>query len=232
MNRVSNRTYLTQTLWLPALVCLLLNSAHQLSAQGQVNYSIRTTGIIVAHVYGPELSNPTIVKVGNTALETPTGTQTYTGDLLTGSGWSAELFAAFGPGQPESSLNPVATSITSFRTGAILAGTIATSIQWIPVVPLGGTGTFQLRVWDNLGGTVTEWAMAEPLWLNGNIAAGKSIVFDIDSLGTPLTFPADMVNFRSFNTHMIPEPSTFALAGLGAAGLLLFRRRSRPRHFG
>jgi len=227
-NRVTNRTYLTQALLLPGLICWLVSSAaSRLHAQGTVNYTIRFTGLIVAHVYGPEAPDPTVVKVGNTASETPSGTQTYTGALLMGSGWSAQLFAANGPGQLESSLSPVGTSVTSFRTGATLGGTIATSIQNIPSVPLGGTGTFQLRVWDNLGGTVTEWALAEPLWLNGNIAAGKSIVFDIESLGTPLTPPADMVNFRSFNTYWIPEPETWTLIFFGGSALLASRRGRR-----
>ena len=28
-----------------------------------------------------------------------------------------------------------------------------------------------------------------------------------------------------FNLYFVPEPSTFALAGLGAAALMIFRRR-------
>ncbi len=40
-----------------------------------------------------------------------------------------------------------------------------------------------------------------------------------------LTLPANMENFRSFNIYTVPEPSTFVLAGLGAASLLIFRRR-------
>jgi hypothetical protein len=35
----------------------------------------------------------------------------------------------------------------------------------------------------------------------------------------------DMVNFRGFNIAMVPEPSTFALLGLGALGMLIFRRK-------
>jgi len=218
-NPLTTKTYLTKSLLLTAAV-YLFTSARQLNAQGTINYTIRTPAIIVAHVYAPELSDPTIVKVGNTASETPSGTQTYTGALLTGSGWSAELFATNGPGQPESSLRPVTTTITSFRTSATLAGTFVPSIQTIPGVPLGGTGTFQLRVWDNLGGTITDWAMAEPFWLNGSIAAGKSILFNISNLGSPGTFPVDMDNFRSFNTHMTPEPGTWTLMFVGGIALL------------
>ena len=42
-----------------------------------------------------------------------------------------------------------------------------------------------------------------------------------------ITLPADMANFRSFNITCgaCPEPSTYALLGLGAVGLWLFRRK-------
>jgi hypothetical protein len=197
-------------------------------AQGTVNYNIRVSGIVVGHVYGSSGTGPLDSRSGNTTGETPIGTQVYATPVLQGSGFSAQLFSVNLADQAEGGLVAVATSLTTFRTGATLGGTIATSIQTIPNVPIGGTGTFQLRVWDNLGGTVTSWTAAAPLWNNGlgTLAAGKSALFNIANLGDPVTFPADMVNFKSFNlTSSVPEPSTFVLAGLGAAGLLIFRRR-------
>ena len=208
---------------LPILILAL--SAVRATPQGQINYNIRVVGAVVAHVYGPELTDPTIAKVGNTASETPSGTQTYTGALLAGSGWYALLFAAPGTGQSEAALTLVPTSTTSFRTGATLGGTIGTSTQTIPQVSPGAPGTFQLRVWDNLGGTVTSWPQAESLWGSGVISAAKSPLFDVPSLGDDFGGPVDMLNFRSFNVYRTPEPSAFALAGLGAAALWLFRRR-------
>jgi hypothetical protein len=39
------------------------------------------------------------------------------------------------------------------------------------------------------------------------------------------TTPGTTVQGFMLNTVPVPEPSTFALAGLGAAALLIFRRR-------
>jgi hypothetical protein len=209
-----------------ALLCSL--AAQPVQGQGVINYTIRVTGSLVAHVYGPEMSDPTLALMGNTASETPAGMQTYTGGWLEGSGWSAQLFAALGSGQPESSLLPVATSLTTFRTGPVLGGAIASSEQAIPNVPYYQTGTFQLRVWDNQGGTILPWSVAEPLWEQGSIAAGKSILFEVTT-GDGISPAPVMEGFRSFNVYFVPEPSAIALAILGGTGLFIhLRRRCRP----
>jgi hypothetical protein len=36
---------------------------------------------------------------------------------------------------------------------------------------------------------------------------------------------ADMLTVDNVKLEIVPEPATFALAGLGAAALLIFRRR-------
>lgn len=62
---------------------------------------------------------------------------------------------------------------------------------------------------------------------------GHSAVFSIGpnlATGQGTTIGADpgagnMQGFQVFSTTVVPEPSTFALAGLGLAGLLIFRRR-------
>lgn len=207
-----------------ALVALgVLGSAVSVLAQGQLNYSIRVTGSVVGHVYGYSAGEG--ARSGNTAGETPSGATTYAGALLQGTGFSAQLFAANGVGQGEAALLPVAGSIVSFRTGATLGGTIAPLTLTIPGVAVGGTGTFQLRAWDNLNGTLTTWAAAEQAWNNGLTAAGKSGLFEVAALTEAPNIPPNMLGFRSFNLTIVPEPSTFVLAGLGAAALVIFRRR-------
>jgi len=58
---------------------------------------------------------------------------------------------------------------------------------------------------------------------------GHSSAFLMDALAAPTT-PLDLLAdpfsaFAAQPVSVIPEPSTFALAGLGLAGLLIFRRR-------
>lgn len=211
------------------VAAVALSAALSVLAQGTVNFSTRVTGTVVGHVYNVETPDPGVIKFGNTATETPGGTQTYTGAFLTGSGWSAQLWAFNGAGALESSLAAV-SPVSTFRTGSTLGGTpvpIVATCTGVGAVPAAGTGTFQVRVWNNVGGTLTTWAAAETEWLKGSIAAGKSGLFTISNLGDgALNLPADMANFRSFNVYtIVPEPSTFALLGLGALGMLIFRRK-------
>lgn len=203
-------------LWL--WISLVLLSATAAFGQGTINFSTRVSGEVVGHVYGfavPEFMQ----KWGNTATETPAGTQTYLGSLLTGSGYSAQLWFAIGSGQTEDSLSLVAGSTTTFRTGATLGGTPAPLTVVIPgVAPRTGVGTFQVRAWNNAGGTITSWFAATQ--------RGRSALFEVTNLGDGvLNVPANMDNFRSFNIYSLsPEPSPAALFTLGAVGWWLFRR--------
>lgn len=191
------------------------------TAQGYINFSTRVSGTVVAHVYA--LRNYEF-KSGNTASETPAGTQTYIGRMLTGSGFTAQLWYAVGAGQSESSLVLLAGSTTTFRTSAILGGTPAPKVLQVPGIRPGtGIGTFQIRVWNNFGGTITSWA--------AGMYRGKSALFEVTNLGDGiLTLPADMVNVRSFGFYdptFVPEPSGLALFSLGAIGIWFTRRGRR-----
>ena len=213
------------------LVCGLLCGfgPPSVQAQGRIDFNMRVSGALVTHVYGPEVSDPSLSKMGNTASETPAGTQTYTGARLEGSGWSAELFAALGTGQPESSLWPVPGSLTTFRTGAVLGGTIAPKDLRVPGIGHAQRGTFQVRVWDNRGGTFNSWSAAEALWQQGSLAAGKSVLFEVTLIDHILGLSPLMDDFRSFNVYFVPEPSATALALLAGAALFVhLRRRCRP----
>ena len=86
----------------------------------------------------------------------------------------------------------------------------------------GNTVNLQVRVWDStFGATYEDWL------LSGLGLGGVSSVFQytIPSGSTPAPPEFFMSNFQGFNIHPIPEPATVALAGLGAAALLIFRRR-------
>jgi len=198
------RTILTTLVALAAVVSV--------SAQGFINFSTRVSGTVIGHVYGVDASN--VALSGNSASETPAGAVVYPGALLAGTGFYAQLFVDTGSG-----FVAVPGSLTTFRTGASLGGTIAPLVLSVPGVAIHSAGTFQVRAWDNGGNAgQIQWDAA--------LNRGASASFQVLNLGDGvLDFPADMANFRSFNLTIVPEPSTFVLAGLGAAALLIFRRR-------
>lgn len=194
-------------------------------AQGTVVFNNRVTGVVVAPIYGPSGPGDSTQIHGNTGSGTPAGSADYAGrPLLAGSGYSAQLFAAAGSVSDPASLQ-AATPTTTFRTGAA-AGFLAATTATLAGVPKDAPlATLQLRVWDNNGGALTDWAAAEAAWRAGTIAAGTSALFEVASIGGDLNPAANLSTLRSFNIYYIPEPGTFALLGLGALGLLVFRRK-------
>lgn len=76
---------------------------------------------------------------------------------------------------------------------------------------------FQIQAWT---GNFASYAAA----LAGGAPVGQSPVFSNPVAGGAGT-PPDFTAMPSITISSIPEPSTFALAGLGAAAMLIFRRR-------
>ena len=90
--------------------------------------------------------------------------------------------------------------------------------------PIRGTapGPYQMYViaWD------AQYATPEAAAASGTAAFGWSAVFNynaVNNIGTPATLAAS--GFQPFGVAPVPEPTTCALAGLGAAALLVLRRR-------
>lgn len=86
----------------------------------------------------------------------------------------------------------------------------------------GSTALLQVRVWDLNFGATYEAAFANPL-NTGLIGVSQPFTFLVPA-ATDVVNQA-MSGFQGFTIAAIPEPATFALAGLGAAALLIFRRR-------
>jgi PEP-CTERM motif-containing protein len=192
-------------------------------AQGTVIFNNHIAGTVVTHVYGPNPSDIFMYQEGNGTGDTPAGTTDWSAwPLLSGSGFTAQLWAAPGLNQPESSLQP-AFPTTTFRTGAA-AGFVAGVTATLPNVPPDFTGgaTLTLRVWDNVGGTITSWAMAQ---VSGFLTA-ESPLFNLTTpIGGTFKVAPALVGLQSFSFHTVPEPSTLIFLGLGVVALLILHRR-------
>jgi hypothetical protein len=128
-------------------------------------------------------------------------------------------------GTPESSLVPLTAAparlrvSTSTSVGTWSAGGTRTFTGQGP----GATLVLQVRAWDIAFGATYDAAFNNPA--NDGLL-GKSQLFTYvvpQTTDPPASF--NMANFVGFNIEPVPEPASFALAGLGAAALLIFRRR-------
>lgn len=126
------------------------------------------------------------------------------------------------PGTAEGSLVAVGPVV---GTSTVLAGRIANTVIDIPtaVVPAGTAAAFQIWAWDS---SFASYDLA----FAGSALVGKSALFSGNTSGAavPPPLPVSLAGLYpgfAVSAEIIPEPSTFALAGLGLAGLLLFRRR-------
>jgi len=144
-----------------------------------------------------------------------------------GSDYSVEAYMATGASQAESSLAPIASTLTTFF-GATSASSGPT-VDGAGVFGAGlansglavGPATIEVRAWYN-GGGASSYAAALAAGVNTGVSSLYNINL-VDSATPPNSL--DSIAFQQFTVSTVPEPSTFALAGLGAAAMLIFRRR-------
>jgi len=224
------------------LIAVMSLSALAAFGQGQIQFkNLVTSGsgaqaAVIAPIYGVDPNNPTAEKHGNAAsyppntsvTPIPAGTQTYGGQLLLGTGFTASLWAAKST-DADSALQLVGTS--PFRTVAGQAGfwvspASALVVNNVPSDP-AVNAKFQVRVWDNKGGTVTSWDAVINNSANAGLARGWSDVFTLPfQLGGGTAQPPTLQGLQSFQLFTaVPEPSVIALGVLGAGCLFLLRRR-------
>jgi len=212
---------------------LLISASLMLAAaafsQGTIVFDNQATGV-KALVYGVDPNNPSQVKSGQTSGGTPAGSTTYGGTLLAGTGFTATLWAinaANATGNDAANNLVQVGAPVAFRAAGLFSGRVAASAA-NPIVTDVTDGsqraTFQLRAWDNQGGTITTWAQA----VAARTALGYSPLFTVQSslggFGTPPGTPPNLVGLQSFQLT-VPEPSTIALGILGAGCMFLLRRR-------
>jgi len=205
-------------------------------AQGTVSLPLGST---YKADYSPNGVTITAVPVGN-----PAQVSTY-GNLNIQVYYAANNTAApFGSAFSTASLMPSAWSESS--TSPIqqilgLAGITPSTTFTLPNATGGANAEVMVVGWT---GTYTDWDDAYNAWKaspttvllgwTGEALSGGALAW---SNGTgapnasPPTFPVALTtgatgyNGLVLTTTIVPEPSTFALAGLGAAALLIFRRR-------
>jgi len=144
--------------------------------------------------------------------------------------YSVQAFMATAAGVPEASLVPIAAARTTFLGGMTTSatgnpGADGSGLWFAGAQDTGlptGPATIEVRAWYDPNHN-TSFDQAFNLGLN----TGKSAVLNITltSSTDPTIQSLDSVGMAAFTVSSVPEPSTFALAGLGAAAMLIFRRR-------
>jgi len=210
------------------LAVITLSTAAGVFAQGSVLFNNRVGG--TSHVWWGGISQVH----GNSSIDSPAGSMQYPNPpyLLVGtigglnpSSTFAQLLAAPGQNQPESTLVP-SGGTTTFRTGAA-SGNIVQITATLQNVPKDAPfATFEMVAWDNSTGLYPTWTQVAAAIANGVYPEfGRSAPFTVASIGGDINTPPSLAGLTSFNIVHMPEPTTAALLGLGAAGLLILRRR-------
>jgi hypothetical protein len=169
--------------------------------------------ILIGNYVGPNYNNVTwdssVATVGGNAVTAADGLQfqvwfgagVISDDSLLQAGATTEINPAF-----------------TYKGGGYYSLVEQVLPSWQP----GDTYTFQVRVMPGTtpNGEIDTLLSRSVLWQETSVPGGR-----IDTTGNPARVNENGVGFSTF-VVAVPEPSTFALAGLGAAAMLIFRRRS------
>lgn len=174
-------------------------------------------------IYAPEPSNPYVQIMGNSSLSEPGGSTVYHGALLAGPRYQMEFW--IGPATATSFSELTLIRTAPFRNvpatpEALPNGLVSFETRSVPGLPAGSLAKLGIRVWDTESGVNFDSALIR----------GQGALFLSAPLGGLSPVNNDLFlppNWRaeSFSLVIVPEPTSMALAGLGAATLLIFRRR-------
>jgi hypothetical protein len=207
--------------------------------QGYVNLGNSFAGSFIQPIFGPNPGSNSVEQTGSPAGIAGTlpsgGTTVYGGPLLQ-AGYDLTLYS--GPSSATTLSQMTVVTTVPFRTATankLPAGLITSSTVQIGTTGnLGGTSeNFIVAAFSTEGGTVSTYAQALANYGAGDLNAqiGTSSLFNlslggVDSATGNTDLNPNTTGWTSFSLISVsPEPSTIALAGLGAAGLLLFRRK-------
>jgi hypothetical protein len=171
-------------------------------AQGQVTMGNTASSLVRLD----SLAGPAV-----TATTTPSGGVTF------------ELYAATTTaGVTNSSVAPLSTPLTAL-VNASVAGRIVSATTAVNALTAGQLYTFQIFAWQTSFGSYVNAQNT-----GGYFGASYRFNAAASADGAPpatSTLLAPLM--QPFFLTAVPEPSTMVLAGLGAASLLLFRRRKQ-----
>jgi len=196
-------------------------------AQGEFTFSASSGNVKFSTDSGNTKANvppvngqATIAGFGNLNIQVwsaPTGTtlsvDPQLGPLFSGA-WALDTF---GGSTTQIKVFPQAGAISP---ATILTPSSAASVV-VEVVAWTGTQTTWANAQANTGGELIGWS--------GSALSGGSVMWTqliaAPPSPTPGTTTAGNGGFSGLTVSNVPEPTTMALGGLGAAALLLFRRR-------
>jgi hypothetical protein len=161
---------------------------------------------------------------GTVFLENSTGGLIYLG-LGNATPLAVDVNAELLGGIPGGSLAPLATLVGAATAGITVDfGRVADPTglsRIVPGVTPGQNAALQLRLWmgnsTTYGGAVSAGAFVADSGVFTNPTGGD---------GIPPALPKGLSGLPEMHLTNVPEPSTLALAGLGAAALLMYRRRT------
>jgi hypothetical protein len=176
--------------------------------QGTVDFNNRESILGTANDYMVRFAsdNSPVVNVG---------TSTYVAQL-----WYGAV------GSDVNSFDPISPTANFRAETTSLPGTWSGGARTVPSpYGIGGATSvdLQVRVWDT--SMAADWAAANDAAYLGQLGSSAVFTFNFFASAPPAVTDDDMVNFRGFTIAAVPEPSTFALLGLGALGMLIFRRK-------
>ncbi len=206
-------------------------------AQGTIDIGNFSKGTFVAPIFSPNPASPGVQQVGNPGTTsyqnggTPLGTTVYGGVPLQAGYDMVFLYSTSSTVPSQMSVGTTVPFQTAATATARPAGTMVSLGAFVvPGVPGNSTINWCFGAFSTEGGTVTTWAQALAAFASGdpNSQIGSGTVVTGTLLGGGAN-PAEPTTYGGWTSFSLvtpaPEPSTIALAGLGAAGLLLFRRR-------
>jgi len=236
------------------VVGLLSRCAMGAYAQGTLNWNSQPDWII--SVYSPSPATPELMQTGNSPLDIPAGTTTYTGGWIGGPSTSPGKGVGGTPGWDGGIMNPGPGGLNYqaawvFEVGLYVdtsAVAVLNDIQSLPplattgiqdgaIIPVGTLATVPgilggtyvnigLAAWYTDGGLYGSYAAA----VDAQQPAGYNISVNQLALGTQTGTPVFItpgLGLYSFSLAIVPEPSTMALGLMGAAAFL-WRLRRKP----